>query len=97
MPDPAKQKYILCRFSSDRGVLPDSDLTGEIVLLQLDKESDCAFPLAPASPKAARTATYRVAAEVACTVYCGTNVVSRTTLPLFEFGRDVTVTLPGKK
>ena len=97
VPDPAKQKYILCRFSSDRGVLPDSDLTGEIVLLQLDKESDCAFPLAPASPKAARTATYRVAAEVACTVYCGTNVVSRTTLPLFEFGRDVTVALPGKK
>ena len=97
VPDPAKQKYILCRFSTDRGVLPDSDLTGDIVLLQLDKEADCAFPLTPASPKAARTATYRVAADVACTLYCGTEIVTRTVLPLFEFGRDVTVALPGKK
>ena len=71
VPDAGKQKYILCRFSPDRGLLPGNDLTGDVVLLQLDKESDGSFTLTPASPKAARTATYRVAADVVCTVYCG--------------------------
>ena len=49
------------------------------------------------SPKAARTATYRVAADVVCTVYCGTEELTRATLPLFEFGRDVELALPSKK
>ena len=53
--------------------------------------------LTPASPKAARTATYRVAADVVCTVYCGTEELTRATLPLFEFGRDVELALPSKK
>ena len=97
VPDAGKQKYILCRFSSDRGLLPGNDLTGEVVLLQLDKESDGAFTLTPASPKAARTATYRVAADVVCTVYCGTEELTRATLPLFEFGRDVELELPARK
>lgn len=97
VPDAGRQKYILCRFSSDRGLLPDSDLTGDVVLLQLDKLRDGAFPIEPASPKAARTATYRVAADVVCTVYCGTEELTRATLPLFEFGRDVEVALPAKK
>ena len=58
VPDAGKQKYILCRFSPDRGLLPgENDLTGDVVLLQLDKESDGSFTLTPASPKAARTAT----------------------------------------
>ena len=72
-------------------------LTGDVVLLQLDKESDGSFTLTPASPKAARTATYRVAADVVCTVYCGTEELTRATLPLFEFGRDVELALPSKK
>ena len=49
------------------------------------------------SPKVARTATYRVAADVVCTVYCGTEELTRATLPLFEFGRDVELALPSKK
>ena len=77
VPDAGKQKYILCRFSPDRGLLPGNDLTGDVVLLQLDKESDGSFSLTPASPKAARTATYRVAADVVCTVYCGTEELTR--------------------
>ena len=97
VPDAGKQKYILCRFSPDRGLLPGNDLTGDVVLLQLDKESDGSFTLTPASPKAARTATYRVAADVVCTVYCGTEELTRATLPLFEFGRDVELALPSKK
>jgi len=97
VPDAGKQKYILCRFSPDRGILPAADLTGEVVVLQLDKERDGSFPLAPASPKAQRTATYRVAADVACTVYCGTEELTRATLPLFEFGHDVLLALPDRK
>ena len=97
VPDAGKQKYILCRFSPDRGLLPGNDLTGDVVLLQLDKESDGSFTLTPASPKAARTATYRVAADVVCTVYCGTEELTRATLPLFEIGRDVELALPSKK
>ena len=63
VPDAGKQKYILCRFSPDRGLLPGNDLTGDVVLLQLDKESDGSFTLTPASPKAVRTATYRGGAD----------------------------------
>lgn len=79
------------------GAAAGNDLTGDVVLLQLDKESDGSFTLTPASPKAARTATYRVAADVVCTVYCGTEELTRATLPLFEFGRDVELALPSKK
>ena len=75
VPDAGKQKYILCRFSPDRGLLPGNDLTGDVVLLQLDKESDGSFTLTPASPKE----------------------LTRATLPLFEFGRDVELALPSKK
>lgn len=97
VPDAGKQKYILCRFSSERGILPAADLTGDAVVLQLEKESDGAFTLTPASPKAARTATYRVAADVVCTLYCGAEELARTALPLFEFGRDVELELPARK
>lgn len=97
VPDAGKQRYILCRFSPERGLLPGNDLTGDVVVLQLDKDSDGAFALTPAPPKAPRTATYRVAADVVCTVYCGVEELTRATLPLFEFGRDVELALPNKR
>ncbi len=96
-PSSDKQKYILCRFSAEQGILPTSDLTGDAVVLQLEKEKDGDFPLAVASAKASRTACYRVAADVTCILYSGTSELVRQTLPIFEFGRSVEVALPSKK
>lgn len=92
-----KTQYMLCRFSETAGVVAENDLTGEIVLLQLEKKGDCPVGIAPASPKESRTATFRVAADVECTLYFGAAELARTTLPIFAFGRNVEFPLPARK
>lgn len=96
-PQADKQKYIVCRFSATAGVLPDNDLTGEVVLLQLDKEPERSSGIVPADRSAKNTATYRVAADVVCTLYNGSEVLTKTTLPVFEFGRNVELAVPARR
>lgn len=95
-PAAGKLKYIVCRFSTDRGVLPDSDLTGEVVLLQLEKLNDGVLGFAVPETRD-KTATFRVAADVNCILYYGTTELTRAMLPVFELGSDVKLPLPVRK
>lgn len=95
-PDAGNRQYIVCRFSAADGLLPDNDLSGDIVLLQIEP-TGASVAVPEASPKESSAVTCRVAAPATCSVICGGKEFSRTVLPLFEFGRTVKIALPRRK
>ncbi|MEG1622850.1 MAG: DUF4831 family protein [Alistipes sp.] len=94
-PNINKRQYLICRFSESDGLLSDKDLSGEIVLLQITPGEPAAIQ--EASPKESLTVECRLAAPSVCTLFCGNQELTQTTLPLFEFGRTVRIALPRKK
>ena len=96
MPQVEKKQYILCRFNESQGLLPDNDLAGDIVLLQIEPSGDTASAV-EASAKETLTMNCRVADPATCTVICGGREYGRTVLPVFEFGRTIKVALPRRK
>lgn len=95
-PQADKKQYIVCRFSPAAGLLPESDLSGDMVLLQIEPSGDTAAAI-EASAKEANVVTCRVADPSVCTVIAGGREYARTVLPLFEFGRTIHVALPRRK
>lgn len=92
-----KTQYILCRFSEKDGVLPETDLTGELVFLQVKPSDTIISAVTEASVKETSTADIRLANESVCSVMSNGREVSKAVLPLFEFGRTVKVALPRKR
>lgn len=95
-PQADKKQYIVCRFSPAAGLLPESDLSGDMVLLQIEPSGDTATAI-EASAKETNVVTCRVADPSVCTVIAGGREYARTVLPLFEFGRTIHVALPRRK
>ena len=92
MPSSDKFGYILARFSEKDGLIPASDLSGEIVILQIEPSGDTSLRyLHEAGPKDKQTIDCRLADFSTCILSCGTTQVVRTVLPLFEYGRDVKI------
>lgn len=96
-PQSDKKQYIVCRFSSASGLLPDSDLSGDIVLLQIEPSGAPAASGLEAGPKESSVVTCRVADPSTCTVLSGGREYARAVLPVFEFGRTINVALPRRK
>lgn len=96
-PEKAKKQYVVCRFSEEKGLLPSTDLMGNMVVLQLVPEEQVTSPIPEAGPKEVATATCVVANRTACTVQYAGEEVARAELPLFQFGRTVTFALPRRK
>lgn len=80
------RQYILCRFSAADGLLDATDLSGDIVLLEIIPGEP--YPVEGVSAKS--KIRYRVAAPARCEVKCLGELLGGRTLPLFEFG----LTLP---
>lgn len=95
-PKADKKQYIVCRFSPADGLLPESDLSGDMVLLQIEPSGDTSSAI-EASPKETNVVTCRVADPSTCTVNAGGREYARAVLPLFEFGRTINVALPRRK
>lgn len=91
-PQDDKKQYIVCRFSPAEGLLPESDLSGDMVLLMTEPSEPVATGLA-ADPKARETVLCRVAAPTLCTVTVAGHEFARTEIPVFEFGRTIRVAL----
>lgn len=51
VPDAGKQKYILCRFSPDRGLLPGNDLTATWCCCSSTRRATVRSPLRPLRPR----------------------------------------------
>lgn len=95
-PQADKKQYIVCRFSPAAGLLPDSDLSGDIVLLQVEP-SGASHSDIEAGPKEQNVVMCRVADPVTCTVLSNGTEYVRAVLPIFEFGRTIRVALPKRK
>ncbi|MDE6445602.1 MAG: DUF4831 family protein [Alistipes sp.] len=95
-PQPDKKQYIVCRFSTADGLLPESDLSGDMVLLQIEP-SGKSVSAVEAGPREQSYTMCRVADLSTCTVICAGRELDRVVLPLFEFGRSIRVALPRRK
>lgn len=91
-PEAGKKQYIVCRFSPSDGLLPESDLSGDMVLLQIEPSGVIADDL-EADAKARSVVRCRVADPSTCTVITGGREYARAVLPVFEFGRSINVPL----
>ena len=95
-PSADKKQYIFCRFSPAAGLLPENDLSGDMVVLQIEPSGNTSCSV-EAGPKESSVVMCRVADPSTCTVIAGGQEYARAVLPLFEFGRTVRVALPRRK
>ena len=95
-PSADKKQYIFCRFSPAAGLLPENDLSGDMVVLQIEPSGNTSCSV-EAGPKESSVVMCRVADPSTCTVIAGGQEYVRAVLPLFEFGRTVRVALPRRK
>lgn len=93
-PTSDNKQYILCRFSEQEGLLPSDDLSGEIVLLEIQPGEPITIEQAP--PKV-EYIPFRVAAPSTCLVQSAGRELSRTILPIYAYGYTVNVAAPRKK
>jgi len=95
-PQTDKKQYIVCRFSSTDGLLPESDLSGDMVLLQIEPSGKGASAV-EAGPKEQSYTMCRLADLSTCTVICAGRELDRVVLPIYEFGRSIRVAVPRRK
>ena len=92
MPSGDKFNYVLCRFSEKEGLVPATDLSGEIVMLQIEPSGDTSLKyVTEAGEKDKVQVDCRVADFATCVVSCGTEPIAKSVLPLFEYGRSFKV------
>lgn len=92
-PQAEKKQYVVCRFSPAVGLLPETDLSGDMVVLQVEP-SNAPVPVTVAGPKESNVVACRVADPSVCKVIFDGKEYGSTVLPIFEFGRTVNVPLP---
>ena len=92
MPSGDKFNYVLCRFSEKEGLVPATDLSGEIVMLQIEPSGDTSLKyVTEAGEKDKVQVDCRVADFATCVLSCGTEPLTKSILPLFEYGRSFKV------
>ena len=97
VPEADKKQYVVCRFSREAGLLPSTDLTGNMVVLQITPAENVASPVPEAGVKETATTTALVANRAPCTLLASGEEVAREVLPIFAFGRYIQVALPKRK
>ncbi len=91
-PEASTRQYIVCRFSETDGLLPDTDLSGEVVLLKIEPGNTPSVVEAPLKSPAA--VECRLAASSLCVLQLKNRELARRQMPLYEFGRTVRLALP---
>ena len=96
-PSADRTSYIVCRYSSQAGLLPSTDITGDVVLLQIRPTGEPAVQgLRQASSKE-RSVTMRVADNSVCTLVVNSDEITQSVLPLFVYGKDVNIAVQTRK
>jgi hypothetical protein len=85
------QSYIVARFGERIGVVASDNLAGEILLLTINP-TEMSYPESNIKGKV----TYRYANNAEITLSLGQDIISKRTLPIYEFGRTVTILAPTK-
>ncbi len=87
VPQVDQNNYIVCRFSAESGVLPESDLSGTPIILSVKAEQGVT-PVADRRSKGLKT-YYQIPARVQCTLLDGNTELARREIPLYQFGSTV--------
>lgn len=85
------QSHIIARFGERVGVVESDNLAGDILLLTINP-TEMSYPESNAKGKV----TYRYANNAEVTLSLGHDIISKRTLPIYEFGRTVTIVAPAK-
>ncbi len=96
-PDHTKQQYVVCRFSAQEGLVSSSDLTGDMVVLQITPSEHVASPVPEAGAKETSTIPAMVANPATCTLQVRGEEVAREVLPIFQFGRTIQLSQPRQR
>lgn len=87
VPQAGKTTYIVCRFSGDKGLMPETDLSGTPVVLTLEPENSISVPAVGKGSRA--TEFYRVADFVQCTLSGPAGELARARIPVYQFGQTL--------
>lgn len=91
-PSSDKFGYVVGRFSEKDGLVPSTDLSGEMLMLRIEPSGDTSLNyVKEATGREKSTVECRVADLSTCILSCGTEQIASTVLPIFEFGRTVLV------
>lgn len=96
-PSASSRQYIVCRFNATDGLLPDSDLSGDVVLLQIEPSGDTAVDSEANARDSGSAVACCVADPSVCSVTMGGREYARTVLPVFEFGRPANIQLSRRR
>lgn len=87
--DGTTARYIVGRFSAESGVVADSDLTAEPILLQLTPAEQEQMETPKYTPKH-KLIKFQIENRVKCDVYQSTTLLGSKNIPLLEFGYEYT-------
>lgn len=88
IPDAGRTNYIVCRFTSDAGIVPQSDLSGQPVVLSITPEMSVSAA-APSRNDKRQMQTYRVADFCECRLDFQSTELTRRRIPVLQFGENV--------
>ncbi len=91
-PESSNRQYIVCRFSDTDGLLPSTDLSGEVVLLKIEPGNTPSVEEAPL--KSPAVVECRLAAPSLCVLQLKNRELARQQMPLYAFGRTVRMAAP---
>ncbi|MFR9602983.1 MAG: DUF4831 family protein [Rikenellaceae bacterium] len=84
-------RYMVCRYDPAKGILPASEVDGEPIYIQIipSEVEDATFIISRSKSSAA--GIYITPNIAQCDLYLGANIISSSTLPLYDFGSRVTL------
>jgi hypothetical protein len=93
VPEAGKNTVIVCRFSETGGLLPDSDLSGRPLLLEMTPEGKTQRTVLPrpGGRESRGSVFYRVADVVRCRLLDEMTVLADRRVPIYQFGEVVDI------
>lgn len=88
-PERNKTSYVLCRFSESGGIVENSDVSGEPVVLNVNPGGVSQPIVERSSVKGAEY--YRVPEVASCKLFCGSQLLVQKQLPVLQLGTTVEV------
>ena len=97
IPSRGENNYILCRYRDGAGVLPLSDLSGEVVMLHIEPSAEPNVEGLEIADAKDKNKIECVVANVAkCTLLCGTRELAEISLPIYQYGQRIYLAAPTK-
>jgi hypothetical protein len=99
VPEAGKNTVIACRFSETGGVLPDNDLSGRPILLEMTPEQKVQNTVLPrpGGRESRGMVFFRVADIVRCRLIDDATVLVDERLPIYQFGQVVEIPVSSLK